>query len=356
LKKITIYGAGDSATYEEIGAIELLKGNGGVPIEVILPEGHGESHLHTARLVLSTFGVEVSVYTPGAFEKSEVLVSFGRPEVFSTIQKFSDRPRKLVYGLSGVAPLKLELKAHTDGLIDEVFVKSRSKGVEAVRALVKKTDKGVEFRGGYVPFCNPSSDFFKLEFEKKKPSECFHVMQNTPDVPGFCFPDHWLTIAKITCPHPKTKLFTALNWGKNLSKCAGNPGDSGSPWNRLIDTVLENPNRMNWELEKSVYAKASALLHFYPEEDAFSFAAAKAILSGTVVVGSPAPAFLELIKHGETGFFAKTADEAAYYTSRLAWEPFLRLKLATEAYASFVNDGPGNPDTCLPWWKGVFDG
>jgi hypothetical protein len=354
LKKISIYGAGENASYEEIGAIELIKGGGCAKIEVLLPEGSGELELHSARLVLSSFGVDARLYTPGDFEKCEALISFGRPEVFSAIKKFSDKPQKMIYGIPELLPTKTEIAAHSEGLIDEVFVKNRSRGVETIKELVKKAKRGVEFRAGYVPFCNPSSDYFKLQFGKRKSSDCFHVMQNTPDGGDFCFPDHWLTVAKITCPHPRTKLFTALNWGKNLTKTAGTPGDVRSPWHNLIDTILEAPSRASCALEKETLDKSSALLHFYPKEEAFSFAAAKAILSGTVVIGGPAPAFVELIRHGETGFFAKTGDEAAYYTSRLAWEPFVQLKVATEAYAWFVNEGPGNADVCLPWWKGVL--
>lgn len=354
MQKITIYGAGVDATYEEVGAIELLKG-AGVEVEVILAENTNEAQLHAARLTLSALEVNAVVYRPGALEKSDALVSFGRVGVFSTIRKYSDRPKKLVYGLSCLESNKEEIKSNSEGLIDEIFVGSKSRSIEAVKSFVKKSNRGVEFRAGYLPFCNPTSSFFNLEFQKKGRSECFYFMRNTRDAPGFSFSDHWLMVAKVTCPQPRTKRFLALNWGKNLSKIAGNPGVSSDMWNGLIDVTLEAP-QVPWEFEKDAYYKSSALVHFYPEQEPFSFSAAKAILTGVVVVAAPAPAFLDFIDHGVSGFLARTPDEVAYFTSRLAWEPFLRMKIANDAYTRFVNDGPGNADRCLPWWKGLIDG
>lgn len=354
MNKVTLYGSGSKATYEELGAIELLKGCG-ASVDVVLPEKTSEVELHSARLVLSAFGVDVAAYTPGEFERRGFVVSFGRPDIFSIIRAHADRPHKLVYGFHGSSFSKDELKANSEGMIDEVFVKSKGLGVELVKAFVKKSNRGVEFRAGYTPFCNPSSDYFQIEFQKKKPSECFYFMRNTPDAPGFSFPDHWRMVSQVTCPHPKVKHFVALNWGKQLSKVAGNPGVPSSMWHTLINTTIES-FEVSWSLEKDAYYKSSALVHFYPEEESFSFAAAKAMLSGVVVVAGPAPAFLELLEHEVSGFFAKTSEEAAYYTSRLAWEPFLRMKLATEARAWFVSKGPGNADNCLPWWKGLLDG
>jgi glycosyltransferase involved in cell wall biosynthesis len=353
MKKITIYGAGETATYEELGAIELLKANG-VTVEVILSERASEVDVHSARLVLSAFGVEAIPYRPGSFEKREVVVSFGRQSIFPTIRKNSDRPRKMVYGFGGLGFSKEELKANSEYIIDEVFVKSRSKSIEAVKQFVKTSNRGVAFRTGYVPYCNPSSDYFGIDYQKSKTLDCFHVIRNTPDKAGYCFRDHWLMVAKITCPPSRNTRFTALNWGKNLSKIAGNPGEPSNMWHGLINATMEAPD-VRWALEKETLYRASVLLHFYPEEEAFSFSAAKAMLSGAVVVAGPTPAFLELIEHGETGFFAKTPDEAAYHTSRLAWEPFLRMKVAAEARSWFIDKGPGNGDNCFPWWKGVVD-
>ena len=348
MKKIAIYGAGNSATYEEIGAIELLKSNG-VQVEVLLHPDSSEADLHTARIVLSALGVHVSRYAPGDFQSlSAPILSFGRPEIFQIVRKFSDKPQKLVYGEASPVPTPSEIKANADGLIDELFVKGFN-SVEVVKRFVRKSKRGVEFRAGYTPFCNPTSDYFHLSFQKQRP-DCFHVMRCTPDEAGFAFPDHWLMVGQITCPHPREKRFHALNWGKKLSKAVGDPCAPNNFWGPLINVTVEPPS-VDWSIEKDTLYKSSALVHFYPEEELFSFAAAKAMLAGTVVVASPSPAFLELLRHDETGFFAKTPDEAAYYTSKLAWDPFLRAKIANSAYTWFTSDGPGNPDKCLRWWK-----
>lgn len=355
MKKVTIYGLGDSLTYEELSAIELIKG-AGARVELCLPEKAKEEDIYSARIVLSNFGVDVLPYLPGAFEQSEVVVSFGRSDIFQTITKHSDKPSKLVYGLEGVWPTKAEIKANASGIIDEVFVPSRGRATESVQALVKTSKRGVEFRAGYTPFCNPASDYFQAKFSKERPIESFNYMRNTPDNSGFAYDDHWRMVSQVTAPFPRSKHFTALNWGKNLTRVAGNPCLETDTWSGWLNLTVEAPP-VPWDVERQVYLNSSALLHHYPEQDEpFSFAAAKAMLLGTVVVAPPTSAFLELIKHGETGFFSRNSDEAAYYTSKIAWEPFLRIKVATAAHTWFVNEGPGNPDICLPWWKGVLDG
>jgi glycosyltransferase involved in cell wall biosynthesis len=349
---LCIFFAGSDPTYEELGAVELLKSNG-YSLNAVVPPNMSLETVFRFKSVLARFGLEVKVYTPGLFDQTPLIVSFGRPELFELIEKFSDKPRKVVYGLLGDDVSKNEVKYHKLGFIDEVFSGSRREGLAAVQALVKKSNRGVEFRNGYVPFCNPSSDYFGAGYVKQRPA-CFRTMRNTPDDAGFAFPDHWLMAAQITVPASRAKSFTALNWGKKLSSVAGNPGDSGNFWHNQIDAVIEAP-AVSWGLEKETYYNSSAAIYFYPKQEVFSFSAVKAMLLGTVVVAHPSAVFLDLISHGETGFLAKTPDEAAYYVSRLAWEPFLRTKIAHSAYSWAISEGPGNPDKCLPWWRGLID-
>jgi hypothetical protein len=352
MSEVVIYGAGENATYEELGAIELLRNNG-IRVKVVLHPQSDEADLFSAKIVLSHFGVDVCVFNPGEFGKHRCVVCFGRTDMFDLIRKFSDKPGKVVYGIPNTGFSNQEVRANKEGLIDEVFVKSRTKGPEIAKQLVKKSNHGVCFRVGYTPFCSPHSDFFKIKFYDKKPADCFNVLRDTIDRTDYCFADHWLMVSKISCPFPKSKMFTALNWGRNLSKVAGNPCDSRNMWNNLLDVTVVPPSTP-FDIEREKYAAASSLLHFFPAEEHFSFSAAKAILSGAVVVSNPLPAYVELLDHGVSGFISKTSEEAGYYTSKLAWEPFLRLKIATEAYGWFVTHGPGNPDRCFEWWKGLL--
>lgn len=350
--RVVLFTTGRDVSYEELGAVELLKMHG-VDVEAFLPLNSSSVDLHLARVIFSGFGVNVRAYEPGDFGKEPCVVSFGRSAIFDLIREFSDRPRRVVYGISNEGVRPAETKANADGLIDEIFVKSRSRGVEVSKQFVVKSNQGVHFRNNYVPFCNPTSDYFKWEYQRKKAADTFYVLRDTPDRPEYCYPEQWLMVSKITCPWPRTKRFIALNWGKRLSKKAGSPADKKNVWSGLLDVTLE-PSQIPIEQERKYYADASALLHFHPAEELFSFAAAKAILSGAVVVAPPTSAYLEMIRHDETGLLAKSIDEAGYQTSRLAWDPFLRMKLATNAYAWFTNEGPGNPDNCFEWWKGVL--
>jgi hypothetical protein len=175
-------------------------------------------------------------------------------------------------------------------------------------------------------------------------------MRNTPDEQGYSFSDHWKMVVQITRPLHQDKQFTALNWGRNLTKIAGDPSKPKNAWNKCLNATMHRPT-VSWQFERETYLNSQALLHFYPHQEAFSFAVAKAMLLGTVPVVAPSPAHLSLVRHEETGFFVRSPDEAAYYASKLAWEPLLRLQLATKAYSWFVTEGPGNPDKCLKWWK-----
>lgn len=349
---ITIYGIGVELSYEESGALELLRSQG-VAVKSILPPNSTEADLHVARANLSKFYTDVQIYSPGDFSRAGVVLSFGRPEIFAIVKNNNDKPGKLVYGLQNVSATNVEIKAASEGQIDEIFTQSSKRAIETVSDLVKKSQRGVEHRLGYVPFCNPSSEYNNLRFIEAKSSSLFLTIRDTPDNGAYSFPDHWRMVSSLTAPFEKEKKYTALNWGRALSKKAGDPGNLRDRWNGVVDAELFYKPATLQEISE-LYSQASALLHFYPADDVFCFSAAKAILSGVVVIGSPLPAFIDLITHGETGFIARTADEAVYFTSRLAWEPHLRAKLAANAYNWLITKGPGNPDNCLPWWQALL--
>ena len=257
----------------------------------------------------------------------------------------------MVFGADGVSPTKAETAALTDGIINEVFTKSSRYASEYVRELVRSANRGVEHRVGYAPYCNSLSDFCGFRFTRKPENKDFIILRDTPDLEDFCFEDHWRMVCGITAPRPKQ--FRALSWGKKLSKKAGNPGNPKDKWNgELSASILHAPP--SWGETRGAYAEASVLLHFYPAVESFSFAAARAMLSGAVVVASPSSQFYDTISHGETGFIANTPDEAAYLASRLAWEPHLQAKIAHDAHKWVVAKGPANADVCLNWWKPII--
>jgi hypothetical protein len=344
---ITVFGLSDRASYEEVGALELLRSQG-VPLRSILPSSATDADLHAARVILSQFYVDVIRYEPGELDQTRLLVSFGRPEVFDLLRESGERPAKVVYGLPSVGASKQEIAALADGLIDEVFTQSPKRALPSVASLVRAAGRGVEHRTGYVPFCNPVSAFTGLEF-KERSSPVFKVLRDTPDSPEYAYSDHWAMVCGITVPRDREKHFTALGWGKQLSKAYGNPGNKKDKWHGALNATVFSASS-SFSQRGQAYQDASALLHFYAADEVFCFQAAMAMVAGVVVVGCPLPAFTDLISHGETGYLARTPDEAAYLTSRLAWEPHLRAKTAANAYNWLVTRGPGNPDNCLPWW------
>jgi hypothetical protein len=349
---ITIYGAGENISYEEVGAIELLKSQG-VALKVLLPEKEGDVGLHSARTILSQFGVDVELYTLGALKKSKVVVSFGRPELFDLMRSSGERPGKVLYRLQGLSATASEVRAVSKGLVDEIFVSSPRRAASTVRELVKKANRGVEFRQGYLPFCNPDSDFCKLYFSERKSPTSFVILRDTPDRAEYADPDYWATVACVTGPMELEKWAHAVGWGKNLTRVAGSPLGQSFFGKQLFAEIQE----VSPALDKlhEVYEQANVLLHFFPADDVFSFGVARAMLTGVVVVGPPLPAFTDMLQHGETGFLARSSDEAAYYASQVAWEPQLRLDVASKAYNWVVTKGPGNPDNCLPWWRPVIE-
>jgi len=348
---ITLFGVDKTATYEEISAIELLRSQG-ADVQVYLAPNASHGDLHSARLVLSHLHVDVFRYYAGAFAEIDKLLVFGRVEAFDIMRAHGDKPSWVLYSPCNLLPSSFEIGALKDSLIDEVFTKSPLYAIPYTRDLVLKANKGVEHKIGYIPFCNPDSDFTKLRFQERASKSTFIVLQDATDSKEHCFPDHWRTVCKITVPPDKIKKIRALNWGENKTSVAGNIGDSVCKWNGEIEaSLLHRPP--HWEDIADEYSTSDVALNFYPAEEPFAFNTARAILSGVPVVAGATKAQREILKHGETGFLARTGDEAAYLTSRLAWEPFLRAEIATKAYKWFITGGPGNIDNCLMWWKQI---
>lgn len=348
---VTIYGVDKDASFEEIGAIELLRSQG-VDVQVIISPEASNGDLHAARLILSHFNVDVVRYATGAFSELDRLFVFGRSEVFDIMRFFEDKPLWVLYSPNGLEPAEPEINALRDGLIDEVFTKSAFYAVPFTRELVMKADRGVEHKLGYAPFCNPDSKFTRLAFNERTRNSDFVIIQDSPDLGEFCFQNHWRTSCKISVAHGQNKKVRALNWGVNKIRVAGNIGATNCKWNGELEcSVLHRATR--WEELADEYNKADIALNFYPAEEPFAFQTAKAMLSGVAVVAGATRAHRAMIKSGSTGFLARTDDEAAYLASRLSWEPFLRSEMATRAYTWFVTEGPGNIDNCLPWWRQV---
>lgn len=348
---ITLFNVGKDATFEEIGAIELLRTHG-VEVQSILSESATEGDVHAARLVLSHFHVDVSRYEPGKFNEVERLFIFGRSSAFEIMERNGEKPEWVYYSPVGTRPSDTEIQALKENFIDEIFTKSSYYATAFVRELILKANRGVEHKFGYTPFCNPGSQFTKLTFTPKTNFKDFVILQDIPDGLGFCFPTHWKTLCKITTPPDRVKKVRVFNWSGQKTLIAGDIGDPSCKWHNEVETSLLYRS-LEWDELADEYSSASVALNVYPAEEPFAFSAVKAMLSGIPVVAGATRAHRDLLRHGETGFLARTEDEAAYLASRFAWEPHLRAEIAGRAYDWVVTKGPGNMDNCVPWWRAI---
>jgi glycosyltransferase involved in cell wall biosynthesis len=156
--------------------------------------------------------------------------------------------------------------------------------------------------------------------------------------------------AAVTSPLEKKLHFDIVGWGDNAKNRVGNPCDPSSQWsnrfNLNIHGHIVNPVTM-----AQFYGKSHALLHYYPFIESFGFATLQAMLAKCVPVGAAEGGFLDLLRHGDTGYLARCPEEAAYYTSKLAFEDATWRKMSEAAAKWVVEEGPGNPDKCWPWWE-----
>lgn len=338
---ICIYGLDENITFEELGAVEILQSLG-VKVHTILPPGEVvslESHRFTSKA-----GIRMVPFDKEALSKISVLFIFGRKRGFDLMREYGARPEHIVYSSDNTTPNQFEIEALQEGLIDEIFCKSPRYSADYIRKLVTGAGRGVEHRAGYIPFCNPLGQNSGLVYAGRSLSPDFNILQVfRPGVRDSCFSGHWKMLCGVTTPWHRKPQFSLVGFDNAAKKIVG------EPFRGLKFRASEGLPKP-YE-EQKVYSGAHVLLQYHPREESFAFDAAKAIITGTVVVGPPTGAYIDIINHGETGFIASTADEAAYFTSRLAWEPCLRAKVSSTAYSKFVSEGPGNADLCSKWWK-----
>lgn len=339
---ICIYGLDENMTFEEVGAVEVLQS---LRVKVHTLHDPSSELSEASKKLLFKSGVTVVPFSEKTFSKISTLFIFGKVECFDLMEKHGVRPEHVAYSGDALLPTISEINAVKMGLIDEVFPKSPSYAAEYVRRLVAGAGRGVEYRSGYTPFCNPLSCTTELKFQPSRLQKTFNVLQVFSRGDDPCFRGHWKMLSGVTVPWFMDANFYLLGYGDRITSIAGDP---------YKDITLHTSDKFPRAYEESmVYSSADVLLQYSPVKTPFSFEGAKAVLSGVAVVGADSSEFVALVKHGETGFIASTADEAAYYTSKLAWEPRLRDKFVNAAYKEFTTSGPGNADLCGSWWKGV---
>lgn len=336
---------------ELLGALNLLH-HKGVPTRCIVPEG--DSIVDSRRSdFLRKRGTEVVAYRPGMFEKCEVLVSFGEEHCFDLMRRYADRPKYVAWTGGMSYALDVHVDAIRDGLVDESFFQTTACEMAIGQELTDKAGKPVSGRRNYCPYIDPDCVWFPL-YPEQQAGE-FNVLRATRDDSGKWDENHWRMAVGVSAPHGVPLQHTVLGWGENAMTKVGNPCDPSSRWNGLLDVALHqhitDPSQV-----AEFYRRSHVLLHYYPFVESFGYATAQAMMAGAVVVGrDDGMGFSELIRHGETGWLAHSPDEAAYYASRMAFEPEERNRIAEAAREWLINEGPGNAERCWRWWEELVE-
>lgn len=331
-----------------MGALDLLQSKK-VPVRCIVPTNDPVANGSRAGY-LRNRGIEVLEYSPGLYSKSGLVVSFGEKWTLDYIQENSDKPDWLVYSgcMSWATPR--ESVAHLEGVIDEFFFQTSRSAWSVSSQIMAETKKTVHFREGYRPYINPFNDYAEYNRHVNKPNDEFRVGKAVRDDPNKWHINHWRMCASITVPKNLKLHFEILGWGGNADKKIGNPCSTDSLWSNRFNLNLRGHEVSSIKMAQ-FYGRSHTLLHYYPFVETFGFATLQAMLAGCVPIGAAEGGFLDLILHGETGYLASCPDEAAYYTSKLAFEDATWHKMSDAAAKWVVEEGPGNPDKCWPWWE-----
>jgi glycosyltransferase involved in cell wall biosynthesis len=329
-----------------IGALQKL----GCPVRCIVPIGDPITASDRADY-LRGLGVVVTNYRPGMFEQCPVLVSFGEGKCFEYMREYSDRPKYMMWSGCMSYETDEDVAAVRDGLVDEYIFQTQLCADTVGEAVSKRAGKQIAYRKGYRP-CIDLNGIYSPQFPLKGGRE-FRVLKAVRDDAEKWHEDTWRMFVGVCGPAEREVRFDVAGWGPEAAAKIGSPIDPTSRWAGMLNMTL-HPHVYGVDEMNGLYEAAHVLLHYYPFVESFGYATVQAMLAGAVVIGADEGGFRELIRHGETGFLASSTDEAAYYTSRLAFEPELRDRIADAARDWVVDEGPGNLELALPWWREIM--
>jgi glycosyltransferase involved in cell wall biosynthesis len=348
---VTFYGVihqSGGCGLELLGALDLLQSKG-VSVRCIVPIGDRVAFGDRADYLKSR-GVEVLNYSPGVFSQSKVLMSFGEDRCFEYMREYSDRPSWVVWSGCMSWAIDREVEAHSDGLVDELFFQTERTAKEVSSKIEERSVRPVFYRSGYLAYVNPDSDYGQYRKHIRKTPGEFRVFKAVRDDADKWHEETWRMFCGVVAPEHKKVYIEVAGWGNNARDKIGNPCDPTSKWSGLFDITLHNHIVDPVEMAQ-LYGRSHALLHYYPFVESYGFATLQAMLARCVPIGTAEGGFLDLIRHGETGFLASCPDEAAYYTSKLAFEDATWRGMSDAAAKWVVEEGPGNPAKCWPWWE-----
>lgn len=333
---------------ELLGALDLLQSKN-IEVRCILPTGDKTVHGDRAQYLRSR-GVEVLEYSPGLYSKCETLMSFGEHLCFDYMRKNSDRPKRMIWSSCMSWAIDREVEAFQDGLVDEFFFQTERTAKKVSAQIKQRTQKAAPYRSGYLAFINPSNPYAEYKAHISKLPTEFRVCKAVRDDTEKWHDETWRMMCGVVAPKNRKVQIEVAGWGSNARDKIGNPCDPSSKWNGLFDITLHGHIVDPAEMAK-LYGRAHVLLHYYPFVENYPRATLQAMLANTVPIAEAKGGFLDQIEHGATGFLANSPDEAAYYTSKLAFEKHTWVRMSKAAAKWVEKEGPGNPDKCWGWWK-----
>jgi len=160
-----------------------------------------------------------------------------------------------------------------------------------------------------------------------------------PDLDKFAA-DTWSLYGRIGCPI-KARV---MGWCPKVEQKLGPPPD----WAQCLPAGGESPQEFFSELHCMVQVNGGA-------EENWPRSGLEAMASGVPVVAQNQWGWRDMIRHGETGFLCDTAEEIIHYTTQIARDEGLRLRLADEARRRLEQE-LANPEPIGEQWRALFCG
>jgi glycosyltransferase involved in cell wall biosynthesis len=142
-------------------------------------------------------------------------------------------------------------------------------------------------------------------------------------------------------PHPIRARIMA--WDESVARKLGPP----PPWAECLPAQAETPQEFFSKLHCMLQVNGQA-------EENWPRSGLEAMASGVPIVAQNRWGWKEMIRHGETGLLADSADELAYAAARLAYDEDFRLQIAHRARRA-LEEELADPAAIWSGWQRLFE-
>jgi glycosyltransferase involved in cell wall biosynthesis len=150
----------------------------------------------------------------------------------------------------------------------------------------------------------------------------------------------WRTYGRI--PHPIRAR--VLGWQEDVEARLGPP----PAWAQCLPPAAAAAMPLLRTLHALVQANAAAVEN-WPR------IGLEAMAAGVPLVVDASGGWVEMIRHGQTGYLCASDDQFAYYAARLAYDEPHRLQLAWQARCALSSE-LADPDVIWSQWRELFEG